>query len=200
MQSKRLGAERVDIVYRRGPEQMGASTVEQRHAQTSGVTIQHFVRPVRVHGADHVTAIELEKTRLDKNGKLRGTGDTFTMEADVVFKAIGQRLADDELGKELDGLTLDRGKIVVDAGAAKAVLSQGRSLPPAGVRDVVGPFDRGDTVPIYADDGRRIAIGVTNYGHEDVAAIRGVRSDRIAKVLGHEYGAEVVHRSNLVLL
>ena len=93
-----------------------------------------------------------------------------------------------------------RGKIVIDAGATKALLSQGRSLLAAGVHEVAGRFDRGDTVSIYADDGRRIAIGVTSYGREDVAAIRGVRSDRIAQVLGHEYGAEVVHRNNLVLL
>jgi len=99
----------------------------------------------------------------------------------------------------LSGLAA-RGKIVVDAGAAKALLSQGKSLLPAGVREVAGPFDRGDTVSIYADDGRRIAMGITNYGHEDTAAIRGLRSDRIAQALGHEYGAEVVHRNNLVLL
>jgi glutamate 5-kinase len=93
-----------------------------------------------------------------------------------------------------------RGKIVVDAGAAKALLSQGKSLLPAGVRDVKGPFDRGDTVSIYAEDGHRIAAGITNYGDADVAAIRGLRSDRIVQTLGHEYGAEVVHRNNLVLL
>ncbi len=93
-----------------------------------------------------------------------------------------------------------RGRIVVDAGAAKALLSQGRSLLPAGVREVAGRFERGDTVTICAEDGRRIAVGITNYGSEDAAAIVGVRSDRIAQVLGHEYGAEVVHRNNLVLL
>ncbi len=93
-----------------------------------------------------------------------------------------------------------RGKIVVDAGAAKALLSHGKSLLPAGVREVAGRFDRGDTVSIYGDDGRRIAIGITNYGHEEVTAIRGVRSDRIARILGHQYGSEVVHRNNLVLL
>jgi glutamate 5-kinase len=68
------------------------------------------------------------------------------------------------------------------------------------VRDVSGPFDRGDTVSIYAEDGRRLAVGITNYGHQDVATIRGLRSDRIAQALGHEYGAEVVHRNNLVVL
>ena len=93
-----------------------------------------------------------------------------------------------------------RGKIVVDAGAAKALVFRGRSLLPAGVRDVTGSFDRGDTVSIHEDEGRRIAIGVSNYPRADVEAIRGIRSDRIEKTLGHEYGAEVVHRNNLVLL
>ena len=93
-----------------------------------------------------------------------------------------------------------RGKIVVDAGAAKALTAQGKSLLPAGVRDVTGPFERGDAVSICEEQGRRIAIGITNYGHEDASAIRGVRSDRIEELLGHEYGAELVHRNNLVVL
>ncbi len=99
----------------------------------------------------------------------------------------------------LSGLAA-RGKIVVDEGAANALISKGKSLLPAGVSEVSGPFDRGDIVSICAGEGERFAIGITNYGSEDVTAIRGVRSDRIAEVLGHEYGAEVVHRDNLVLL
>ncbi len=93
-----------------------------------------------------------------------------------------------------------RGEIVVDEGAAKALLSGGKSLLPAGVREVNGPFDRGDTVPIYDEEGRRIAVGITNYGDQDAAAIRGLKSNQIAKALGHEYGAELVHRNNLVVL
>ena len=93
-----------------------------------------------------------------------------------------------------------RGKITIDPGAAKALLSHGRSLLPAGVGEVSGRFERGDTVSICAEDGRRIAVGICNYGNEDAKAIRGVRSDRIAKILGHEYGTELVHRNNLVLL
>jgi glutamate 5-kinase len=65
---------------------------------------------------------------------------------------------------------------------------------------VEGPFERGDAVNIHGPDGERIACGITNYGDREVEAIRGLRSDRIAEVLGHEYGAEVVHRNNLVLL
>jgi glutamate 5-kinase len=99
----------------------------------------------------------------------------------------------------LSGLST-RGKIIIDAGAEKALCTQGKSLLPAGVKAVEGRFQRGDTVAICTEDGRRIAVGISNYGHEDVAAIRGLRSDRIAQVLGFEYGAEVVHRNNLVLL
>ena len=99
----------------------------------------------------------------------------------------------------LSGLSA-RGKIVVDAGAAKALRSQGRSLLPAGAREVSGTFQRGDAVSIYDEAGQRIAVGVTNYAREDAAKICGLRSDRIAEALGHEYGAELVHRNNLVLL
>jgi glutamate 5-kinase len=98
----------------------------------------------------------------------------------------------------LSGLAA-RGKIVVDTGAAKALCSGGRSLLPAGVKEVEGPFQRGDVVPVFDDEGRRIAVGITNYGHEDAAQIRGLRSDKIAEVLGREYGSELIHRNNLVL-
>ena len=122
VQSKRLGAERVDIVYRRGPEQMGASDFEQNLAQTSGVTIHHWAVPVGLEAdAGGVITLELGKTEFDKNGNLKVSNDSFTLEADVVFKAIGQKLADDKLGSELKGLKLEHGKIVVDESQATSV-------------------------------------------------------------------------------
>jgi glutamate 5-kinase len=99
----------------------------------------------------------------------------------------------------LSGLAT-RGAIIVDVGAAKALLERSKSLLPAGVSGVQGPFKRGDTVNICLPGGQPIACGITNYGDADVAAICGVRSDRIGEVLGYQYGAEVVHRNNLVLL
>jgi len=99
----------------------------------------------------------------------------------------------------LSGLAT-RGAIIVDAGAARALTERSKSLLPAGVRDVAGPFKRGDTVNICIADGPPIACGITNYDDRELAAISGLRSDRIAEVLGHQYGAEVVHRNNLVLL
>ncbi|MPZ24037.1 MAG: glutamate 5-kinase [Dehalococcoidia bacterium] len=99
----------------------------------------------------------------------------------------------------LSGLSA-RGEIVVDDGASGALLSQGKSLLPAGVREVKGPFQRGDTVIIANGAGRRIGYGITNYDEKDVRAILGRRSTEIESVLGYDYGAEVVHRNNLVLL
>lgn len=99
----------------------------------------------------------------------------------------------------LSGLAT-RGSIIVDAGAARALTERSKSLLPAGVRDVIGPFKRGDTVHIALAGGQPIACGITNYDDRELAAISGLRSDRIAEVLGHQYGSAVVHRNNLVLL
>jgi glutamate synthase (NADPH/NADH) small chain len=68
-----------------------------------------------------VVTIELGRTDLDKNGKLNLSGETFSLEADVVFKAIGQKIADDKLGGELGGLNLERGRIIVDESQATSI-------------------------------------------------------------------------------
>ena len=111
VQSKRLGAERVDIVYRRGPDQMGASEFEQKLAQTNGVTIHHWAAPKQIIGDGFVTGIEFERTALDNDGRLTTTGETVTFFADVVFKAIGQRLDDESASMRV---ATERGRIVVD--------------------------------------------------------------------------------------
>jgi glutamate 5-kinase len=99
----------------------------------------------------------------------------------------------------LSGLSL-KGSVAVDSGAARALRQENRSLLPAGVRSVAGPFERGDVVAICDSEGRRIACGIANYSSKDIECIRGQRSDCIEETLGYEYGAEVVHRDNLVLL
>lgn len=99
----------------------------------------------------------------------------------------------------LSGLSA-RGRIVVDAGAERALRAQGTSLLPAGIVGAGGSFQRGDAVLIANGAGEPIAYGVANYGDAEVNAIRGLRSDRIVDALGYAYGAEVVHRNNLVLV
>lgn len=99
----------------------------------------------------------------------------------------------------LAGLSV-KGNITVDAGAARVLREEGRSLLPAGVREVQGAFERGDAVCVVDQEGKRIACGIANYSADEVMRIRGLRTNRIEEVLGHHYGGEVLHRNNLVLL
>lgn len=92
------------------------------------------------------------------------------------------------------------GHLVVDGGAASALRERGRSLLPAGVKDVEGAFARGEAIEVRDLKGRRVAAGITNYASSEVLRIRGLRSDLIAETLGYAYGDEVIHRDNLVLL
>lgn len=92
------------------------------------------------------------------------------------------------------------GRITVDEGAALALIGQGRSLLPVGVIRVEGDFERGDTVRICDPAGKEIARGLSRYGAGSLNQIRGRRSEDIESILGYEYGAEVVHRADLVVL
>ena len=112
VQSKLLGAEEVHIVYRRGQESMSASTAEQEWAQTNGVTIHHWLAPVEVLGeAGHATGVTFARQAM-VNGKLSATGGTTTLAADMVLKAIGQKLGNPVLAES--GLTLKDGRIATD--------------------------------------------------------------------------------------
>lgn len=93
------------------------------------------------------------------------------------------------------------GAIVVDPGAEKAIVAQGRSLLPAGVKAVKGGFAMGSVVSIQDEGGREFARGLTNFGSEELEKIRGMNTRRIPEVLGAEaYFDEVVHRDNLVIV
>ncbi len=92
------------------------------------------------------------------------------------------------------------GKIVVDAGAARALTSHGRSLLPAGISAVAGQFQRGDTVDIVDESGRVLARGLVRYQSGDLDQLRGCRSDEIEDMLGYAYGPVAVHRNDLILM
>lgn len=99
----------------------------------------------------------------------------------------------------LSGLSA-RGKLIVDAGAALALKKQKRSLLAVGVRGVGGEFQRGDIVDICNPEGSQLGYGITNYSSADINVIKGAHSREIVALLGHDYGSEVVHRNNLVVL
>jgi glutamate 5-kinase len=98
----------------------------------------------------------------------------------------------------LSGLT-HAGRIVVDEGAARALLHSGASLLPAGIVRVDGHFERGDSADIADREGNPIGCGIANYAAEDVRRVEGRRSSEIEAQLGYSYGDYVVHRDDLVL-
>ena len=92
------------------------------------------------------------------------------------------------------------GRIVVDAEPAQRFVQQGRSLLAAGIVDLEGSFRKGDLVALADQEGREIARGLSNYHAEEVHRIKGLRSDRIAQVLGHRPYEEVIHRDNMTVV
>jgi glutamate synthase (NADPH/NADH) small chain len=112
-QARRLGAEDVTIVYRRGPEHMTATEKERKWAQTNDVRIRHWAAPSRLIGQDGtVTGVEFARTSLGADGRLSMTRETFVLAADMVLKAIGQSFVTDPIGP--GELVVSGGRIVVD--------------------------------------------------------------------------------------
>lgn len=114
VQIKKLGAESVTMVYRRGFDEMGATEYEQQVAQTNGVLIRTHAQPHRILTSDdQLSAVEFEYTQTKTGGRPEGTGEIFELPADQLFKAIGQALDATPLdGDEIPELS--GGRINVD--------------------------------------------------------------------------------------
>jgi glutamate 5-kinase len=93
-----------------------------------------------------------------------------------------------------------RGRLLLDAGAVRAVRERGRSLLPAGIVSVEGRFGIGDAVACADEQGAEFARGLAAYAAEDVRRIKGLATSQIGRVLGYSNGDEVIHRDDLVLL
>ncbi len=92
------------------------------------------------------------------------------------------------------------GRVVIDAGAVKALRQGGRSLLPVGVRAVEGRFQRGEVVACVDEQGMQVAVGIVNYDADEASRIAGQPSEKIESLLGYVDDAELMHRDNLVLL
>ncbi len=92
------------------------------------------------------------------------------------------------------------GKVVVDDGARRAVVAEGRSLLPAGILEVIGEFDLGDIISLVDREKHEFARGLAGYSHQDVRRIRGLHSAEIEPRLGYKYLDAVIHRDDLVVL
>jgi glutamate 5-kinase len=93
-----------------------------------------------------------------------------------------------------------RGRLMLDAGAARALTQDGKSLLPIGVVEVTGDFERGEAVSCIAPDGREIARGLVNYNAIEARRILRAPTYEIEARLGYIDDPELIHRDNLVLL
>jgi glutamate 5-kinase len=92
------------------------------------------------------------------------------------------------------------GRIVVDDGAKRAIVSDGKSLLPTGVSAVEGDFDRGEAVCCLDSQGSEFARGLVNYNWSELEQIRGRKSREIEGIIGYKYTDEIIHRDDLVIL
>jgi glutamate 5-kinase len=93
-----------------------------------------------------------------------------------------------------------KGELVIDAGAARALLNQGKSLLAVGVVSLQGSFQRGECVAVKSEQGVTLARGLVNYDAQDTAKIVGQSTQNIKALLGFINEPELIHRDNLVVL
>lgn len=93
-----------------------------------------------------------------------------------------------------------RGRVMLDAGAVKALKTGGKSLLPIGVYEVSGEFERGEVVSCHDEQNREVARGLINYSASETRRILRTPSNEIEIKLGYVGEAELIHRDDLVLL
>jgi len=91
-----------------------------------------------------------------------------------------------------------RGRLVVDAGAARVLRESGSSLLPVGIASVEGSFEAGDAIDV-ASDGETIGKGISEYSAGELRQVIGMQSAQVRELLPHA-AEEVVHRDRFVLL
>lgn len=100
----------------------------------------------------------------------------------------------------LAGHLQEKGVLVLDAGATKAVQQQGKSLLPVGVKEVRGRFNRGELVACVDENEQRLAKGLINYSSSEARLLAGQASSQIERILGYIESTELIHRDNLVVI
>ena len=141
-------------------------------------------------GADTIIASGLESDVLTRIAAGEELGTLLTAEQ-APIAARKQWLA---------GQTQTRGKLVLDAGAVRVLVEEGKSLLAVGVRKVEGSFKRGEIVSCMNENGVEIARGLVNYSKDETELIKGQASKQIESLLGYIDEAELIHRDNLILL
>ena len=160
------------------------------------------------------------RTKVEAGQLVQRAGSTMIIadgnERDVLLRIVaGERLGTRFLPQEKSDGTLPGGlesrkrwilagaralgRVYVDGGAADAIATRGKSLLPVGVVAVAEHFERGETVRIFSQD-VEIARGVVRYASGELDQIKGLHSSQIRKRLGYDYGDEIVHHNDMVVL
>jgi glutamate 5-kinase len=92
-----------------------------------------------------------------------------------------------------------RGRLILDDGAKRALLEEGKSLLPSGIVEVEGDFDIGDPVTCVDVEGIAVAKGLVNYSASEIRKIMGIKSSKIEQILGYKDYDEIIHRDNLAV-
>jgi glutamate 5-kinase len=170
--------------------------------ELEGLDIGHATNPLGSGGMrSKVVAAEMATAAGIPTVIASGLAPT-TIQAAAAGEPVGTRFAARESRYSSFKLWLKyakptRGRIVVDAGAARALREEGTSLLPVGIVDVSGQFDAGDAVEV-AHDGAPVGKGICNYSADELREVRGLKSAAVRRVLPRA-SEEAVHRDYFVL-
>lgn len=162
-------------------------------AGTGGMTTK--LRAARVasnSGIPTLIAPGKQKGILDSIFSGKGGGTLFLARATANYNRRQRFIAFSRLAP--------RGRVWVDAGAVHALIVGKKSLLPAGVGRTEGDYQRQDVIEVLSPEGKAIARGITNYGSDEVAAIKGRKTKEIGEILGARDYDEIIHRDNLVVI
>ncbi|MCA9265553.1 MAG: glutamate 5-kinase [Planctomycetales bacterium] len=197
----------IDGLYDAPPDQPGASLV--RTVKALDDTVQSYVKDRKNQLSKGGMSSKLAAARIVTsagesmiiaNGHQDGViGGIFAgQEIGTLFLAQGKAIS--PLKRWIGFSAQSRGCLHLDQGASDAVRNNGKSLLPIGITQVEGDFGKGDIVVLCDPSGRQIGRGLINYTAEEARKLIGVRSDKIAEILGHCPYIEVVHRNNLIVM
>ncbi len=195
----------IDALYDAPPSKAGATRISDVEslasidestiggAGSSGVGSGGMITKVEAARISTSAGIPMLLTSLDKAGAAL-LGDDFGTYFHAQPSKTNSRLL------WLAHASTPHGRLVIDAGAVKAIIERGVSLLPAGVTSVEGEFSAGDAVEIASQEGLVIARGLVAFDSAEIPQMLGRSTKELAQSLGPEYERELIHRDDLVLL
>ncbi len=132
------------------------------------------------------------------NGTVHGTLATAAGGGAVGTRFAAQQGRDSSFKLWLKYAKPAKGRLLVDAGAARVLRERGSSLLPVGIAGVEGSFEAGDAVDVAAD-GDLIGKGISEYSSRELAQVIGLQSEAVRELLPHA-ADEVIHRDRFVLV